>query len=58
VVTLARTLKVNPEDALRAAGHEFRDHFARMDEDVQSHNLSYRDMDRAQQTEVWARTGK
>lgn len=56
VVTLARTLKVNPEDALRAAGQEYRDHFARMDKDVQSHNQSYRDMDRAQQTEVWART--
>lgn len=55
-VTLARTLKVNPEDALRAAGQEFRDHFARMDKDVQSHNLSYRDLDRPQQAEVWART--
>lgn len=56
VVTLARTLKVNPEDALRTAGQQFRDRFARMDKDVQSHNQSYRDMERAQQEELWAAT--
>ena len=56
VVTLARTLKVNPEDALRAAGREFRDHFARMDEKAHAHKLSYRDMGRAQQRELWAET--
>jgi tetrapyrrole methylase family protein/MazG family protein len=55
-VTLARTLQVNPEDALRVAGHRFRDRFARMDGEVRARDVSYGDLDRDSQAELWAET--
>jgi tetrapyrrole methylase family protein / MazG family protein len=55
-VTLARTLKVNPEDALRIAGRRFRDHFARMEREARAREVSLSDLDRAEQLELWTET--
>ncbi|MBO0689928.1 MAG: nucleoside triphosphate pyrophosphohydrolase [Candidatus Dormibacteraeota bacterium] len=57
VVGLARTLRINPEDALRAAGQRYRDRFARMDREVTARGGTYRDLDRAEQLELWERAG-
>jgi uncharacterized protein YabN with tetrapyrrole methylase and pyrophosphatase domain len=56
VVSLARKLRVDPEDALRAAGQRFRDRFATMDADVRSRGVSYRDLDAEQLAAIWDRT--
>ena len=53
VVGLARKLRINPEDALRAAGQRYRDRFARMDREVTRRGASYRDLEPAQQLELW-----
>jgi tetrapyrrole methylase family protein/MazG family protein len=55
VVSLSRKLKVNPEDALRAAGHRFRDRFAAMDRDVRTRGVSYRDLGPDELAELWER---
>jgi uncharacterized protein YabN with tetrapyrrole methylase and pyrophosphatase domain len=55
VVSLSRKLKVNPEDALRAAGHRFRDRFAAMDRDARARGVSYRDLSPEQLAELWER---
>ncbi|MBO0685127.1 MAG: nucleoside triphosphate pyrophosphohydrolase [Candidatus Dormibacteraeota bacterium] len=55
VVSLSRKLKVNPEDALRAAGHRFRDRFAAMDRDARARGLSYRDLAPEQLADLWER---
>jgi tetrapyrrole methylase family protein/MazG family protein len=55
VVSLARKLRVNPEDALRAAGQRFRDRFAVMDREVRERGLSYRDLDPTELAELWDR---
>jgi tetrapyrrole methylase family protein/MazG family protein len=57
VVSLARMLRVNPEDALRAAGQRYRDRFGRVDREVSGRGTSYRDLDRPQQQELWDRAG-
>ena len=56
VVSLARKLRVDPEDALRVAGQRFRDRFAAMDADVRSRGVSYRDLDGEQLAAIWDRT--
>jgi tetrapyrrole methylase family protein / MazG family protein len=56
VVSLARKLRVDPEDALRVAGQRFRDRFAVMDADVRSRGISYRDLDAEQLAAIWDRT--
>jgi len=56
VVSLARKLRVDPEDALRAAGQRFRDRFAAMDADVRTRGVSYRDLDAEQLAAIWDRT--
>jgi tetrapyrrole methylase family protein/MazG family protein len=53
VVSLARKLRVDPEDALRAAGQRFRDRFAVMDAEVRSRGISYRDLDAEQMAAIW-----
>jgi tetrapyrrole methylase family protein / MazG family protein len=53
VVTLARTLRINPEDALRAAGQRYRDRFGRMDREVRSRGASYRELHRSELEELW-----
>jgi MazG family protein len=43
VVSLARERRVNPEDALRAAGHRYRDRFTRMDAALRERGRTYRE---------------
>jgi tetrapyrrole methylase family protein / MazG family protein len=54
VVTLSRALKVNPEDALRGAGHRYRDRFARMDAALKGQGRGYRDLTSDAVEEAWA----
>jgi tetrapyrrole methylase family protein / MazG family protein len=56
VVSLARKLRVDPEDALREAGQRFRERFAAMDSEVRSRGVSYRDMDAQQLAAIWDAT--
>jgi tetrapyrrole methylase family protein/MazG family protein len=53
IVSLARTLKVNPEDALRVAGQRFRDRFAAMEKSLSAEGRTLRDMDGAEITRRW-----
>jgi uncharacterized protein YabN with tetrapyrrole methylase and pyrophosphatase domain len=55
VVGLARMLRLNPEDALRAAGQRYRDRFVRMDREMRERGTSYRDLEPAEQLELWER---
>ena len=56
VVSLSRKLKVNPEDALRAAGQRFRDRFEAMDREARKSGVSYRDLTPAELAALWERT--
>jgi tetrapyrrole methylase family protein / MazG family protein len=53
MVSLARKLRVDPEDALRAAGARFRDRFSVMDREVRARRLSYRDLDPEELEALW-----
>lgn len=53
-VTLARSLKVNPEDALRGAGRRYRDRFARMDAALREQGQGYRDLPAGVVARAWA----
>ena len=53
IVSLARTLKVNPEDALRVAGQRFRDRFAAMEKSVSGEGRTLRDLDSAEINRRW-----
>jgi tetrapyrrole methylase family protein/MazG family protein len=53
VVSLARKLRVDPEDALRAAGQRFRERFAAMDSEIRSRGVTYRDVDAEQLAAIW-----
>jgi len=55
-MSLARRMKVNPEDALRVAGQRFRDRFAAMQSQLAEEGKSFRDLDASQLTERWDRT--
>ncbi len=55
-VSLARTLKVNPEDALRSAGQRYRDRFAALDGRLRADGRSYRDLERSELAEHWEET--
>jgi uncharacterized protein YabN with tetrapyrrole methylase and pyrophosphatase domain len=54
-VSLSRKLKVNPEDALRAAGQRFRDRFQAMDREVRERGVSYRDLPPPELAALWDR---
>jgi len=54
-VTLARKLRVSPEDALRVAGQRFRDRFALMHRELLARGVEYRDLDPAELSAVWDR---
>jgi tetrapyrrole methylase family protein/MazG family protein len=56
VVSLARKLRVDPEDALRVAGQRFRDRFAAMDREMRARGRSYRDLDTDELAAVWDST--
>ena len=53
MVSLARRHKVNPEDALRAAGQRFRLRFAKTEAALREEQLSFRDLDAAEIARRW-----
>jgi len=53
IVSLARTLKVNPEDALRVAGQRFRKRFAAAEATLRAEGRSFTDLDDAEKLRVW-----
>jgi tetrapyrrole methylase family protein / MazG family protein len=56
IVSLARRLKVNPEDALRVAGQRFRKRFAETEATLRNDGLSFSDLDRDEQARRWKET--
>lgn len=56
VVSLARRMKINPEDALRVAGQRFRDRFAAMQSQLVEDGKSFRDLDGAELMARWEKT--
>ncbi|OLC16165.1 MAG: hypothetical protein AUH32_01910 [Actinobacteria bacterium 13_1_40CM_66_12] len=46
VVSLARRLKINPEDALRVSGQRFRQRFAETEASLRRDGVDFRDLDR------------
>jgi tetrapyrrole methylase family protein/MazG family protein len=53
VVSLARRLKVNPEDALRVAGQRFRDRFAQTEAGLRRDGVKFSDLDGDEQSRRW-----
>ena len=53
MVSLARRLKVNPEDALRVAGQRFRDRFAKAEASLRDEGKTFRDLDQEQLLVRW-----
>ena len=53
IVSLARTLKVNPEDALRVAGERFRRRFASAEAALRSEGKTFSDLDEAEKLRRW-----
>jgi tetrapyrrole methylase family protein/MazG family protein len=53
VVSLARRLKVNPEDALRVAGQRFRARFSRAEASLREEGKTFRDLDPEQLALRW-----
>lgn len=53
LVSLARGLKVNPEDALRAAGQRFRRRFAETEATLRKDGVSFRDLDAKEVARRW-----
>jgi Protein containing tetrapyrrole methyltransferase domain and MazG-like (predicted pyrophosphatase) domain len=56
VVSLARRLKVNPEDALRVAGQRFRKRFAQAEATLRKDGVTFNDLDRDEQARRWNET--
>jgi tetrapyrrole methylase family protein/MazG family protein len=56
IVSLARTLKVNPEDALRVAGQRFRRRFADAEAALRSEGKTFSDLSEAEKLERWEKT--
>jgi len=53
IVSLARTMKLNPEDALRVAGQRFRRRFAAAEAGLRSEGKSFADVDREELIRRW-----
>src|SRR5258706_8516372 len=53
VVSLARRLKVNPEDALRVAGQRFRDRFAKAEASLREEGKTFRDLEPEELLRRW-----
>jgi len=53
VVSLARRLKVNPEDALRVAGQRFRDRFAQTEAGLRRDGVKFGELDSDEQLRRW-----
>jgi len=56
VVSLARRLKVNPEDALRVAGQRFRKRFAETEASLRRDGVDFRDLDAESIAKRWEET--
>ena len=56
VVSLARALKVNPEDALRVAGQRFRGRFAAAESELRKQGRSFTDLDDEGKLELWEKS--
>ena len=56
IVSLARTLKVNPEDALRVAGQRFRKRFAAAESSLRQEGKSFSDLSEAEMLEHWEKS--
>ena len=56
IVSLARTLKVNPEDALRVAGQRFRRRFAAAESTLRREGKSFTDLDEDEKLRLWERS--
>jgi len=56
VVSLARRLKVNPEDALRVAGQRFRKRFAQTEAGLRKDGVTFSELDRDEQAKRWDET--
>jgi tetrapyrrole methylase family protein/MazG family protein len=56
IVSLARSLKVNPEDALRVAGQRFRQRFAQTEASLREEGVTFGDLDRDEQERRWKAT--
>ena len=56
IVSLARRLKVNPEDALRVAGERFRSRFAKAEASLREEGRTFRDLDAAELESRWEET--
>ncbi len=53
IVSLARSLKLNPEDALRVAGQRFRKRFAATEASLRSEGKTFTDVDEAEKLRRW-----
>jgi len=53
VVSLARRLKVNPEDALRVAGQRFRERFAQTEAGLRRDGVKFSELDPDEQSRRW-----
>jgi tetrapyrrole methylase family protein/MazG family protein len=53
IVSMARRLKVNPEDALRVAGQRFRRRFADTEAGLRRDGVTFDDLDREEQARRW-----
>src|SRR6266404_8688512 len=58
VVSLARRLKINPEDALRVSGQRFRRRFAETEASLRRDGVDFRDLDREALAKRWDETRK
>jgi tetrapyrrole methylase family protein/MazG family protein len=56
VVSLARRLKINPEDALRVAGQRFRKRFAETEASLRRDGVDFRDLDAESIAKRWEET--
>ena len=56
MVSLARRLKVNPEDALRVAGQRFRRRFTETEASLRKEGVTFRDLDSAELARRWEET--
>ncbi len=57
MVSLARRLKVNPEDALRVAGQRFRKRFAQTEASLRRDGVTFEDLDSEEQARRWRESG-
>jgi tetrapyrrole methylase family protein / MazG family protein len=56
IVSLARGMKINPEDALRVAGQRFRSRFAATEAALRTEGKSFTDLDAAELQREWDKT--